>query len=89
VKSSLAYRSTYIRATPNPISHRSAQRWEQTTGLPVYRQGAGPRGRVYAYSDELLERLESGRARRAQFGFALVPGWLVSASPTTWNFLLR
>jgi hypothetical protein len=42
---------------------RSAQRWEKSGGLPVHRQGSGPKGRVFAYSDELLEWMHSGRER--------------------------
>ena len=42
------------------VTVRSVQRWEKTNGLPVYRQGGGARGRVFAYSDELLKWAESG-----------------------------
>jgi hypothetical protein len=36
------------------VTVRSAQRWEQTAGMPVYRQGTGNKARVFAYSEELL-----------------------------------
>jgi len=32
---------------------RTVQRWEQTLRLPVHRLGKGPRGRVFAFKDEL------------------------------------
>ena len=41
------------------VTVRSVQRWEEG-GLPVYRQGSGSKARVFAYSDELQEWLESG-----------------------------
>ena len=41
------------------VTVRSVQRWEEA-GLPVYRQGSGRKARVFAYSDELREWLESG-----------------------------
>lgn len=45
------------------VTVRSAQRWEQTAGLPVYRQGNGTKARVFAYSAELLRWREQGGFR--------------------------
>jgi len=41
------------------VTVRSVQRWEHDSGLPVHRQGPGPRARVFAYEDELLRWRES------------------------------
>jgi len=38
---------------------RTAQRWEQTRGLPVHRTPGDPRAVVYAFRDELEEWLRS------------------------------
>jgi len=45
------------------VTVRSVQRWEQTAGLPVYRQGGGAKARVFAYSAELLRWRETGGYR--------------------------
>lgn len=45
------------------VTVRSVQRWEQTAGLPVYRQGGGSKARVFAYSAELLRWREAGGYR--------------------------
>ncbi len=48
------------------VTVRSVQRWEKTAGLPVYRQGRGKKARVFAYSDELQNWMESGGAGREE-----------------------
>jgi tetratricopeptide (TPR) repeat protein len=44
-------------------SIRTAQRWEQTEGLPVYRHGHDKRDSVYAFASEVDEWWASRRAR--------------------------
>jgi hypothetical protein len=47
------------------VTVRSVQRWEKA-GLPVHRQGAGNRARIFAYPEELQRWLDSGGLRHAQ-----------------------
>jgi hypothetical protein len=48
------------------VTVRSAQRWEQTAGLPVYRLHSGKKGRVFAYTEELLAWRQTGGAALAE-----------------------
>ncbi len=50
------------------VTVRSAQRWEQTAGLPVYRLHSGKKGRVFAYTEELLAWRQAGGAALAEAG---------------------
>jgi hypothetical protein len=43
------------------VTVRSVQRWE-SSGLPVYRQGEGAKARVFAYTGELQQWMQAGRA---------------------------
>lgn len=40
-------------------NERTAKRWELERGLPIRRVPGGPRGRIYAYSDDLTTWLEN------------------------------
>lgn len=42
------------------VSARTAQRWELTAGLPVYRQGTGKNARVFARQEELRAWVQTG-----------------------------
>jgi len=42
------------------VTVRSVERWEKQGSLPVYRQGAGRKAHVFAYTDELQQWLDQG-----------------------------
>lgn len=42
------------------VTERSAQRWARTADLPVYRTPSGSKGRIFAYTGELVKWRENG-----------------------------
>lgn len=63
------------------VTVRSVQRWEGA-GLPVHRQGPGSKARVFAYTDELAQWLESSAVRTVEPEVASSPKgrrWVVWA----------
>src|SRR5262245_1650357 len=79
-------------------TEKTAQRWEQSEGLPVYRLAHQERGSVYAYRSEINAWREARRVRsepavaafpasrpatRARLWLAVTGGLLVAASALT------